>query len=265
MFAIRAVTLFAASAMLAGCGLFVPDVREFYQDKLDEIADQNEIVNQVKCEIHRAADPKVNGSSVAWLSGWLAKVSLVLTVDEKGSLNPGFSLVEPFSLPNKGQQFSLGGGLSASSGATRTETIGFTYIIQNLLNEGTISEKCANENGILIHSDLKVADFIKVKSNLAKIPGTISWPYTAFTYEVKFIVAYGGNITPTWKLVRFTANPGSPFASATRTRTHDLLITFAANTSGPGQVPQISQEGFAQHTSSLLGQAVGAGVQSQRP
>ena len=245
--------LLAFAPELTGCGLFVPDMHEVGEDKLDEIASENDIVNQIKCEIHRAVDPQINGPSVVWLDKWVAKVSVVLTADEKGSLSPGFSLTEPFSAPSKGQFFSLSGGLNASADTTRKETIGFTFSIPALLKEGTITNKCANENGVLIHSDLKVADFVKVKSNLAKIPGTIPGPFTAFTYQTTFVVTYGGNVTPTWKLVRFTANPGGNFISASRTRTNDLVITFAELTPPtPGQSPQISIEGAAQHTSALI-------------
>jgi hypothetical protein len=116
-----------SALMLGGCGLFVPEMHGLTEDQLDEIASENDVINQIKCEIHRAIDPKINGESVAWLANWNAKVSLVLTVDEKGSLSPGFLLTEPFKIPSKGQMFSLGGGANVSADATRKETVGFTY------------------------------------------------------------------------------------------------------------------------------------------
>ena len=121
--------LLAFAPGFTGCGLFVPDMHGVGEDKLDEIASENDIVNQIKCEIHRAVDAQINGPSVAWLDKWVAKVSLVLTADEKGSLSPGFSLTEPFYAPSKGQFFSLSGGLNASADTTRKETIGFTFSI----------------------------------------------------------------------------------------------------------------------------------------
>ena len=261
----RRLLVFATIApILGGCGLFVPDMYEPGQDKLDEIADENDIINQIKCEIHRAADPATNGSSVAWIDTWAAKVSLVLTVDEKGGLSPGFSLTEPFSAPSKGQFFSLSGGVNASADATRKETVGFTFSIPDLLKEGSITKKCANEDGILIHSDLKVADFVQAKSNLAKIPGTIPGPFTSFTYETTFVVSYGGNLTPTWKLVRFTANPGSNFLTASRMRTNDLTITFGPVTSPAPGVVELSPTGEQQHAAALIGNAVATGIQSRQ-
>jgi hypothetical protein len=49
----------------------------------------------------------------------------------------------------------------------------------------------------------------------------------AVSYEIKFVIVSSGNVTPTWKLVRVSANTGSaPFFSTGRTRTHDLIITI---------------------------------------
>jgi hypothetical protein len=65
--------------------------------------------------------------------------------------------------------------------------------------------------------------------------------------EVKFIIVSNGNITPTWKLVRVSANTGnSPLFGAGRTRTHDLIITI-----GPS-----NQDTANTHLASLIGNAV---------
>jgi hypothetical protein len=49
----------------------------------------------------------------------------------------------------------------------------------------------------------------------------------AVSYEIKFVIVSSANVTPTWKLVRVSANAGSsPFFSTGRTRTHDLIITI---------------------------------------
>jgi len=44
--------------------------------------------------------------------------------------------------------------------------------------------------------------------------------------EEKFQIVTSGNATPSWKLVRVSANQGAPFFGAGRTRTHDLVITI---------------------------------------
>jgi hypothetical protein len=50
------------------------------------------------------------------------------------------------------------------------------------------------------------------------------------TYEVRFDVISTGNITPSWKLVRVTANPTGNLFTANRERNHDVIITFAPRT-----------------------------------
>jgi hypothetical protein len=53
----------------------------------------------------------------------------------------------------------------------------------------------------------------------------------SISIEIKFIIVTSGNVTPTWKLLRISANTGaSPFFSTGRTRTHDLIITIGPNT-----------------------------------
>ena len=51
------------------------------------------------------------------------------------------------------------------------------------------------------------------------------------SHEVRFEIITSANVTPTWKLVHATINPNSPLFSASRDRTHDLLITFGPNDS----------------------------------
>jgi hypothetical protein len=49
--------------------------------------------------------------------------------------------------------------------------------------------------------------------------------------EIKFIIVSNANVTPSWKLVRFSANSGNGQAFATgRTRTHDVIITIGPQT-----------------------------------
>jgi hypothetical protein len=69
------------------------------------------------------------------------------------------------------------------------------------------------------------------------------------SYEVKFIVVSTGNVTPTWKLERISANTTGTLFSAGRTRTHDLIITIG---------PQDQKTLFA-HLASQIGQAVSGG------
>jgi len=264
----------------------VPETEEFYQEKALERADENVIVNQIKCEIHLGvqeafddfgADPK-KSDNVAWLYNYVEKVTFKLTVDEKGALAPGISYVNPWpssvlSGVPVSRMFSLGAGASISSDAQSIETLGFTYKVSDLLNEGRITPPCSNENGILIHSDLKIPDFIVNKAYIARVPGSVTEarasptpkganPFNAFNYEVSFAVMYGGNVTPSWKFVRVTANPTSPLASSSRTRTHDVTITMGPPAPPSNGTPQLTPDGQAIHNAALIGQAVAAALKA---
>jgi hypothetical protein len=55
------------------------------------------------------------------------------------------------------------------------EEVAFTYAFQELLNGITSSnapKKCDNENGVLIQSDLDIADFIFKNVFITTIPNT---------------------------------------------------------------------------------------------
>ncbi len=75
------------------------------------------------------------------------------------------------------------------------------------------------------------------------------------TYETKFIIVSSGNITPTWKLIKFSANTAGTFFGAGRTRTHDLIITLGPPTAAASQT----------HFASQVGNAVSNGNRSGAP
>jgi hypothetical protein len=48
-----------------------------------------------------------------------------------------------------------------------------------------------------------------------------------YSYEIKFVIVSSGSANPSWKLVNISTGTGAlPLASAGRTRTHDLILTF---------------------------------------
>jgi hypothetical protein len=71
----------------------------------------------------------------------------------------------------------------------------------------------------------------------------------AISYEIKFVIVSSANVTPTWKLVKVSANSSGTFFSTGRTRTHDLIITI-----GPNDARTLNA-----HLASEIGQAVSAG------
>jgi hypothetical protein len=77
--------------------------------------------------------------------------------------------------------------------------------------------------------------------------GQITGAKDTVSLEIKFIIVTSGSVTPTWKLVRISANSGSsPFFNTGRTRTHDLIITL-------GDPSQISSN---THLASQIGNSV---------
>lgn len=282
-----------AAISLVGCtGLFTPNLQEAYHKDPDfEKIDESHVVGEIQCELEKAVYNAVNdphfppgpntGNSVDWMRKWGAKVTFTLTVDEKGGLNPGVTFFTPFENSVKkfssgsvttAQSFSFGLGLQASSDATRTETISYTYAFADLLKQKSITNiTCPYEDGVTIHSDLKINDFVKNKVYLARLPGllgitTPSSPYTAFSDQISFVVIYGGNINPVWKFVNISGNSSSsPLASSTRTKTQNVLITLGLVVETSGQPPTLSADANAVHNAGLTGQAVSTSSSSQTP
>jgi hypothetical protein len=240
------------------------------------------ILNHIKCEIHEGVyatlyDPRffpqtpTTGKSVDWLLAWGAKVSYVLTVDEKGSFNPGLSYKN--ALERAGTFVSIGGGIQTSTEAQRKETGAVTYAFSDLLKE-SLPPNCSDQDGILIHSDLKIKEFISNKVFVTRVPGTVpvkpgvidaSKPQVlnAFSDEITFTVVYGGSVTPSWTFVRLSVNPTSPLISATRSKIQYVTITL-----GPVQVPsnpttaaQLTTEAQAIDNANLIGHAVASALQ----
>ena len=293
----RSLLLLVLSLSVSGCtgGLFIPEMQEPGKAQDSERFDENVLISQVKCEIHSglqrvlaANAPKPTkevpnpGNPVDWIRDWGAKVTLALTVDVKGSTNPGVSFLQPlenelFRFSKGGtvtapQSFALGVGLTASSDATRKETIGFTYSFKDLLAEKHVTDRCDNEDGILVHSDLKIQEFMTTKAFLARVPGTLGppskpGPFTNFTYEATFVVVYGGNVTPTWKLAQISANTANSFLASMRTKTNDITITMGKiqTPETSTAAPTLGTEAEQAHLAALIGQSVALAIQSQSP
>ena len=250
----------AIALLVGGCGLYVPEMQEWYEPPDLQKVTENRIINHIKCELHKGVDDAIDkyygagkrsGYKAEWIKDWLGTVTLKLTVDEKSSSNPGLSWVSALS---DTKTFTLGAGANGSADATRIETISFTYPLRDLRLAGRIVNPCENNGAVLIEGDLKIWQFLDKKVFLSTVPGTIVGPYSAFSYQVTFVVVYGATVTPSWKLVEFTVNPDSPFLSATRTRTHDVTITIAP----PGDVA--AAEAASIHNAALIGQAVASAI-----
>lgn len=233
--------------MFAGCGTYVPNIEEPWTSQPNRLVEA--IVESIHCEIrqaviyvisHDSTNSKILNPSprTSWLyNDWGAQIQITLTVDEQGSLNPSGSYLPKI--------FNLFGGATISSEATRTDTLNFYYTIKDLYGIGkgcsppVIADIENHPTGsLLIQSDLKLRDWLTdvvvavgtEQIPIAKPAGVSNPSFSnAILHDVKFQVITSGNITPTWTLALAAINPAAPFATASRTRTHELLITFGPN------------------------------------
>ena len=118
----------------------------------------------------------------------------------------------------------------------RTETIQFTYLNSDLLQFAADPARrdCSHyEPGLQIDGDLKIREFLFDKATLARF-GNLSgfdrrsnnfanlsaadkklqswqWAvYNTFSEEITFVAAFGGSLTPTWKLYPISDNSSGP-------------------------------------------------------
>jgi hypothetical protein len=202
------------------------------------------------------------------LKKWAAQITLTLTVDEKSTLNPGIAfnqiypnatsrfLTQPSVITP--QSFSLGLAGAFSSEAARKETLSLyldfktftdtkSLVLARAQRDSGQQPPCNEIGGIFIDGDLKFKDWLFAATLPAAVEGGIEQNYIksleseekvakkdVLSHEVTFVVLYGANVTPTLKLVNFSANPGtSPLFGVQRTNTQDVIITL-----GPPQQGQ---------------------------
>jgi hypothetical protein len=234
--------------MLAGCGTAVPEIQENPWSPDPErlvVA----VVGSIHCELRNAVTYVINSDrsrywdhgwplEADWLNNWGAQIQITLTIDEQSTLSPS-GLYFPTNI------FSLFGGASVSSDATRVETLNYYYTVKELYRFGkgcspnTIASFAEHPTGsLLIQSDLKLKEWLLAVIQSQAV-GDISITENnkngknAITHQVTFGIITSGNITPTWKLAHATINPTVPLFLASRNRMHDLLITFGPNVEAP--------------------------------
>lgn len=184
------------------------------------------------------------------------------------------------------QSRSLGFGATLSSTATRIDKFDPSWSIKYLMKPDGPGSVCHDENDpfiqkgwipnssspLIIESELGLQDWLfgamftdyfigsegvstggngkgsGSKGSGANSGGGGTKPDTV-SIEIKFVIVSSGNVTPTWKLLRYSANTSGTFFAAGRTRTHDLIITIGPN----------DQATLYSHLASQIGQAVSAG------
>jgi hypothetical protein len=223
---------------------------------------------------------------------WGALLALSLQVDESSSFTPGVTLntvlpnetkvFYPGNTVPTSQSRNLGFGATLSSTATRIDKWNPYWSIEFLNKPPTSGSVCLPQNDpfesfqpkvtpassspFIIESDLGIKDWLLGTmwlSDLIPSEGGTSDSGTSassgaakaqsISYDVKFIIVSSGSVTPTWKLVRITANTSGTLFSTGRTRTHELIITIGPTSGKAGD--QTSNA----HLASQIGQAVSGG------
>lgn len=289
-------TVFAFS-VLSGCGTVVPEIQELPGSPNDGDLLVQAIVRKVHCEVQdavqdvisRDADAAARGANggkrlLAWLDTWGAQVQLNLTIVESTSLNPGVTLNTPMIPANTifpgnivvpaAQSYNFGIGAMLSSEATRTDQVGAYYTVPELMRSRIECKSDPFQGSLLLQSDLKLREWLRA---LALIHDTGDSGDTSgknvISHEVKFKIISSGSLTPTWTLVRVSANTGGPFFNTKRDRTHDLTITLGPDeklTSAKGGKRsvvsnQLSSAAASTFLASQIGLAVSNGVRNLVP
>jgi hypothetical protein len=238
----------------------------------------------------RRIDPKtkrpVLDTKLDWLDHWSAQVTLTLTILENTSLNPGVALNTPLNNANttygktivtapQSYVFGLGGTLS--SAATRTDTITALYDLAEFsaalpTDRSCIPAQPANGD-LFIQSDLKLKQWLE-EAQLPLYTNTIDKVFIKpvssvkngfLSHEVKFQIVSNGNATPTWKLVRVSANSGNlPLFGTGRDRTQDLLITLGPTAADNVGTPTLSPAAQNAALAAQIGLAVSSSIKSSQ-
>jgi hypothetical protein len=239
---------------LGGCGTYVPALRDWPNNNtVGAVTMVHAIVRSVECELKNAVTNVVRNDVRAarlrashraytdFLNDWGAEVAFTFTIIEKSAVNPTAVWMPPSPTS---AVFTLGGDATASAQATRVEKLNFFYTVKDLyLRPGEVCDASGEDpsGSFLIRNDLKIGELLDLRiapaaTGIATTPNsenTSSGDKNVLSHEITFEVVTSGDLTPTWTLTRATINATGNFLSASRDRTHDLVITF-----GPLDKPQ---------------------------
>ena len=245
--------------------------RKVFCELRDAIHAANKIPLEQSSTLHGKQSPYQPGLIP---ESWIAAVSISLQVDESSSLTPGVTFNEVLANATKsfvhsvvtvGQSYNFGIGGTLSSTATRIDKFDPVYSVADLGKPYAKDSTCLPQNDLykamgvspprsspfIIESDLGIKDWllgagivnallrstpIKGTSPDKSVPNTIS-------YEIKFVIVSNGNLTPTWKLLKISANTSGTLYTAGRTRTHDLIVTIGPPTQATSNTHLASQIG----------------------
>jgi hypothetical protein len=140
----------------------------------------------------------------------------------------------------------------------------------------TVASPCNKPRGVLIEGDIGFREWLYMTLKPAFVEGGVTGDFAedlkneikiskkdALQNQVTFVVQYSGNVTPSWKLLRVSANPTGPFLSAQRTRTQDLAITLGPAPDDAKVAGMVAAQNQALATA--IGNAVASAIRSGPP
>lgn len=267
------------AAGLSGCGTYVPEIQDFPASPAQGQLLVQSIVQNVTCEVQNAVYDVINDDKndfrtkaipqrlTSWLDNWGVQITLNLTVDETGSVNPTVAWLPPSPVT---AIFNLNAGGTLSAASTRIDKLHSFYSVPEL-----VARRCSADSRpgglFLMQSDLKLKEWL-LDNVMEAGTGEVSYPakpngpfkQDVISHEVKFVVVSSGNVTPGWKLKRVSVDQSGSLLSAGRTRTHDLLITFGPmdTTALAKGIRAPSTAAQSSNLASEIGLAVTSGIRS---
>jgi hypothetical protein len=139
MFAKNLFASFVMCGCIAGCGTYVPEIQEnLFANESERSAFIQAIVRNVRCEIQDAVvrlyaenpsyiDPY--NRNLKWFDSWAVQMSLQLTIDEKGILNPSGNWLPPSPANSI---FNLAVSGTVSTEAQRIDKIGAFFLVSEM-------------------------------------------------------------------------------------------------------------------------------------
>ena len=274
--------LAAISVLLVGCGLYVPEKDPLHKDTVSadkqysrQGAVEANILANIRCEVTKGLFRAIATKKVPWLGAWGVTISLNLTWEEQSDIAAGLIYSDPLG---GAKLFTLGGGLTGSARATRTEAMTLTWENEILIKEAILTHRndpnldCSVlQTGATVNSNLKIDEFIYDKAFIAGTPTartrSIEYaPFSTFQETVAFVISHTADVTPTWTLTRVTINPSAPFLGGKRTKTSQIIITLGpieTKETVAGQA-QLALQAQVQHESALIGGSTASAIQSTR-
>jgi hypothetical protein len=232
----RIILFVSLVAFLSGCGLYVPDLQEnLFASEQERSHFVQAIARNVRCELQDAVvrlyaenppsiDPE--NRNLRWFDRWAAQLSLYLSVDEKGVVNPT-AVWMPSGI------FNLGLGATVSAEAERIDKIGAFFLVSDLKRLQYCRAEERNRGPFILQSNLKLFDWLKA-TMIAMNNGDLPPPAdekgplgsNVLSHDVRFTITSSGSVNPIWFLTRASVNDDGTLLSGSRDRTQQLTITF---------------------------------------